>query len=100
MIPMLRRFLLATLGFYQYWLSPAIHSVFPGSCRFQPTCSQYAAEAIALYGPARGLLLSVRRLARCHPFSSRGGFDPVPLPAAPPPHLTAPPDPLPWKSAP
>jgi uncharacterized protein len=48
-----------------------------GQCRFRPTCSEYAIEALDKYGLVRGGWLSVRRLLRCHPFSA-GGFDPVP----------------------
>ncbi|MCR4427649.1 MAG: membrane protein insertion efficiency factor YidD [Firmicutes bacterium] len=47
------------------------------SCRYQPTCSEYALEAVRKYGTARGLGLALRRLLRCHPFS-KGGYDPVP----------------------
>ena len=59
---------------YQRFVSPLLLP----ACRYTPTCSHYAAEAIDLHG-ARGLLMAVWRLLRCHPFS-RGGFDPVPLP--------------------
>lgn len=48
------------------------------SCRFLPTCSDYAAEALVLHGPLRGGMLAARRLCRCHPFGG-SGFDPVPL---------------------
>jgi uncharacterized protein len=73
----------SAIRLYQLVLSPPLH--FLGSafgfaatgCRFQPTCSDYARIAIARHGAARGSLLALRRLARCHPFS-RGGFDPVP----------------------
>lgn len=58
---------------YRRWLSP----LKPASCRFYPTCSEYAAQAIAKYGVLRGGWLSVRRLARCHPLHP-GGYDPVP----------------------
>jgi uncharacterized protein len=71
------RFLLATLAFYRRWLSPAIHALGPGGCRYVPTCSEYAATAIAIHGPARGVALSLWRLLRCHPFA-RGGLDQVP----------------------
>jgi len=58
---------------YQLLLSPLI----PSCCRFAPSCSHYAAEALARYGFLRGLYLSLRRLGRCHPFHP-GGWDPVP----------------------
>ena len=81
---MLTRLLLATIAFYRRWLSPAIHSLNPGGCRYQPTCSEYAAVAIATHGPIRGLGLALWRVLRCHPFS-RGGLDQVP-PRRPQPH--------------
>ncbi|MDR2725198.1 MAG: membrane protein insertion efficiency factor YidD [Candidatus Adiutrix sp.] len=61
------------IGFYQRFISPLL----PPACRFRPTCSQYAAEAISRHGLGRGGLLAVWRLLRCHPFGS-GGYDPVP----------------------
>lgn len=64
---------LVALRMYQWMLSP----LFAGSCRFIPSCSEYAREAIARYGIARGVWLSARRLARCHPLCE-AGFDPVP----------------------
>jgi len=76
----MKRILLAILAFYGYWLSPAMHALSPfGGCRYRPTCSQYAAEAIAMHGAARGGWMALKRLARCHPFA-RSGFDPVPMP--------------------
>ena len=71
------RFLLALLAFYKRWLSPAVHSLGMGGCKFLPTCSEYAAMAIATHGPVRGCGLALWRLLRCHPFSP-GGLDPVP----------------------
>ena len=63
---------LAVLRFYKRWISPML----PTACRFHPTCSEYAMDAIETYGALRGSWLAVRRLARCHPFH-QGGFDPV-----------------------
>jgi hypothetical protein len=69
----------APIRFYRRFLSPLI----PPSCRFHPTCSAYALEAIETHGPVRGPMLALRRLARCHPISFLGGgsgLDPVPHP--------------------
>ncbi len=60
---------------YRYGISP----VLPNACRFQPSCSAYALEALQRHGPARGLWLTVRRLARCQPWGGHG-YDPVPGP--------------------
>jgi putative membrane protein insertion efficiency factor len=54
-----------------------VSKVLPSACRFQPTCSQYALEAIKKYGFARGSWLAAKRITRCNPFSE-GGYDPVP----------------------
>lgn len=63
---------------YQRLLSPLLHAALPGSgCRFHPTCSAYAAQALTRHGLAKGLALSVRRLVRCHPWGGSGD-DPVP----------------------
>ena len=64
---------LAIIRCYQRWVSPYL----PPSCRFFPSCSEYAAEAVTRYGLLRGGWLAARRLLRCHPFR-RGGYDPVP----------------------
>jgi uncharacterized protein len=60
------------LRVYKYTLSPLL----PPSCRFTPTCSEYAVDAISKYGFWKGSVLSVKRLVRCHPFCP-GGYDPV-----------------------
>lgn len=59
--------------FYRYCISP----LFPASCRFTPTCSQYALEALRKHGPLKGLWLTVKRIARCNPWGGCG-YDPVP----------------------
>lgn len=64
------------LGFYKRVISPAIH-VMPGACQYQPTCSEYAAIAVAEHGVIRGVLMAAGRILRCHPLH-RGGYDPVP----------------------
>ena len=72
---MFQRALLTVIRFYQRAISPLT----PAACRYTPTCSHYAAQAIQLHGPIRGLGLAVRRILRCHPWGS-SGFDPVPRP--------------------
>jgi putative membrane protein insertion efficiency factor len=63
---------------YQWTLSPFLSALFRSGCRFHPTCSEYAAQALARYGAWRGTGLTLRRLLRCHPFHP-GGHDPLPL---------------------
>jgi uncharacterized protein len=65
----------AAIRAYQLLLAP----VLPPACRYLPTCSHYAEEAIALHGPLRGGVLAVGRLCRCHPWGG-SGYDPVPAP--------------------
>ncbi|HEY8519738.1 MAG TPA: membrane protein insertion efficiency factor YidD [Gammaproteobacteria bacterium] len=72
------RALLAAIKLYRATLSPWMGR----SCRFHPTCSAYAAEAVARHGAVRGAWLALKRLGRCHPWGSFG-YDPVPEPAAP-----------------
>lgn len=72
------RLLIGCLRAYQYALSPFLGQ----HCRFHPTCSQYAIEALRLHGAGRGLLLAAKRLLRCHPWHP-GGPDPVPAPRRP-----------------
>lgn len=61
------------IRFYQGAISPFL----PNSCRYTPTCSQYALEAFRKHGPIKGLYLTIRRLLRCHPWGG-SGYDPVP----------------------
>ena len=70
---MLKKILILLIGGYRRLISP----LFPPSCRFQPTCSQYAMEAIEKFGAFRGGWLAIKRILRCHPFHP-GGYDPVP----------------------
>ncbi len=67
-----RVLLLSLVHFYQRALSP----VLPSACKFYPTCSEYARQAISRYGAVRGSCMAARRLLRCRPFSA-GGYDPV-----------------------
>jgi putative membrane protein insertion efficiency factor len=69
----IRHLLVWPIRLYQYCISP----VLPPACRFFPTCSAYASEAVLRHGVLRGGLLALRRLARCHPFGGYG-YDPVP----------------------
>ena len=75
----MRKILIALVRGYQWILSPVLQAAAgPGSgCRFSPSCSEYAAQAIAEHGSVRGTALAARRLCRCHPFTP-GGWDPVP----------------------
>lgn len=71
---MLRRALLGLIRFYQKYVSP-MHGP---CCRFVPTCSQYALEAVQKYGALKGGYLALRRILRCHPFYRGDPYDPVP----------------------
>jgi putative membrane protein insertion efficiency factor len=68
--------LLSAIRWYQRWVSPLLGPV----CRFEPSCSRYAAAVIGSHGALRGSLLSALRLCKCHPLHP-GGYDPPPLPA-------------------
>lgn len=66
-------FFILLIRFYQICISP----LFPATCRFQPTCSNYTLQAIKKHGPFKGVFLGIKRILRCHPFHE-GGYDPVP----------------------
>jgi putative membrane protein insertion efficiency factor len=70
----LKKVLLVLIRFYQKWISPLKGHP---TCRFYPTCSAYAYEAIEKYGVIKGMYLAIRRILKCHPFHP-GGYDPVP----------------------
>ena len=70
----MKKIMLALIRFYRKAISPYT----PPMCRYIPTCSQYAMEAIEKYGAAKGGWMAVRRICRCHPFSKRDWYDPVP----------------------
>ena len=70
---MIRALAIGLLHLYKRAISPLL----PPACRFYPSCSQYAADAIAEHGALRGSWLSLKRIARCHPWNA-GGYDPVP----------------------
>jgi len=65
-------FVSKSIRFYQYAISPYI----PRCCRYEPTCSNYAYEAVQKYGVCRGLFMAIKRIGRCHPFHP-GGYDPL-----------------------
>ena len=70
----MKKIFLWLIRFYRRHISPA----FPGKCRYKPTCSAYAIEAIEKYGVLKGGWLAFKRLMRCHPFSKHDYYDPVP----------------------
>ena len=69
----MKNLLILIIEFYQDWISP----LKPPTCRFIPTCSNYAITAIKKYGAKTGVILTIKRLLKCHPFH-KGGYDPVP----------------------
>ena len=68
----LRNFLLLLIRFYKFAISPTLGE----NCKYYPSCSHYAQEALLLYNPFRAIYLILHRISRCHPFS-KGGYDPV-----------------------
>ena len=70
----MKKLFLSLIRFYRRYISPLC----PGKCRYFPTCSAYAVEAIEKYGAAKGGWLAFKRICRCHPFSKHDYYDPVP----------------------
>ena len=70
----MKRVFLSLIRFYQKYISPC----FPPCCRYTPTCSAYAIQAIEKYGAAKGFWLALKRILRCHPVSKHDHYDPVP----------------------
>jgi len=68
----MKKFVISILRFYKKFISPAL----PDSCRFYPTCSEYAAAAVGKYGVLKGSIKTIYRIIRCNPFN-KGGYDPV-----------------------
>lgn len=68
----MKKFVISILRFYKKFISPAL----PDSCRFYPTCSEYAVAAVGKYGVLKGSIKSIYRIIRCNPFN-KGGYDPV-----------------------
>ena len=68
----MKKFVISILRFYKKFISPAL----PDSCRFYPTCSEYAAASVEKYGVLKGSIKSIYRIIRCNPFN-KGGYDPV-----------------------
>jgi len=73
----MKKLLINFLGFFKRFISPVLVSVFGQACRYTPTCSEYAKEAIQKHGVASGLFIATKRIIRCSPLF-RGGPDPVP----------------------
>ena len=70
----MKRLVLSAIQFYRRCISPH----FPPCCRYRPTCSEYALQAVQRYGVWKGGWMAIKRLGRCHPFSKRDWYDPVP----------------------
>ena len=71
----MKKLIQTVLRLYKRWLSPAL----PAACRYVPSCSEYACDALEHHGVIRGSALAIWRVLRCHPFA-KGGYDPVPTP--------------------
>ena len=74
----MKKILLVIIKLYRRFISPILVVAVGHACRFSPTCSRYAEDAIKNYGVIKGLKLSILRIAKCHPFNKSSYFDPVP----------------------
>ena len=74
----MRKIIAMLLRFYKVTLSRVFELVLGNGCRYKPTCSEYASEAVQKYGIKKGVAVSARRILNCHPFAKRPLFDPVP----------------------
>ncbi|MDP3994391.1 MAG: membrane protein insertion efficiency factor YidD [bacterium] len=74
----MKKILIYLINVYKKYFALVLIYVFGKGCRFQPSCSQYAKEALGKYGVLKGGLMSIKRLLKCHPFGS-AGYDPVPV---------------------
>ncbi|MDX1913053.1 MAG: membrane protein insertion efficiency factor YidD [Saprospiraceae bacterium] len=72
---LIKQILILLIRLYQLTLSPLLGA---NKCRYQPTCSHYAIEALQIWGPFKGTYLAIKRILRCHPWSNHPMFDPVP----------------------
>jgi len=75
---MIRKVVLRLLFLYKFFISPSLKVILGKGCKFNPTCSEYAHEAISKYGLFIGTKMAIRRVARCHPMNTDLYFDPVP----------------------
>ncbi len=72
----MKKIIIYIIKVYQIIFSPLLENLFGSGCRYNPTCSEYAIEAVAKFGVMRGIFRAVKRVLRCHPFA-KGGYDPV-----------------------
>jgi len=74
----MKKHILFLISFYKKFVSPQVFKLLGHGCRFVPTCSDYSHKAIKIHGVKVGIILSLKRIANCHPLSKRAFFDPVP----------------------
>lgn len=74
---MINTMILGLIKRYKKFVSPVLTHLFGGGCRYNPTCSDYSYQAFYKYGIIKGIILSVKRVSSCHPFSSKSTYDPL-----------------------